>query len=120
MEEQPGCVDDRRLRSVPSGGTLCCRTGAHCILIRPTPRDFDLFRAIDRGPLTVRQLLKLSATFSSPFHSERYLQARLYLLTQAGLLRRGAYATTDPSVLYYYTLSPESSRHRRRPRRRTA
>lgn len=78
--------------------------------LRVNPRDLDLFRALDRGPLTVRQLLKLSSTFALPFSSERYLQTRLLQLAQAGLVRRGAYATTEPSILYYYTLSPESSR----------
>ncbi len=39
-----------------------------------TPRDRDLFQALDRSPLTIRQLLKLSTTFAYPFTTERRVQ----------------------------------------------
>jgi hypothetical protein len=75
-----------------------------------THRDLDLFRALARGPLTVRQVLKLSQTFSAPFPSTRRLQRRLHTLALAGLLRQWWYATEGPGGSAYYTLSPESAR----------
>ncbi|MFO0967868.1 MAG: replication-relaxation family protein [Gemmataceae bacterium] len=75
-----------------------------------TPRDLDLFRALARGPLTVRQVLKLSPTFSAPFPSTRRLQRRLHTLATAGLIRKWWYATQGPGGAAYYTLSPESAR----------
>src|SRR5213593_997136 len=71
-----------------------------------TPRDRDLFRALDRCPLTVRQLLKLSATFSYPFTTERRVQERLHRLVAAGRVRRWTYATAGQGALSYYTLAP--------------
>lgn len=71
-----------------------------------TPRDVDLFQALDRTPLTVRQLLKLSATFAYPFTTERRVQERLHRLTAAGRVRRWRYATAGQGALGYYTLSP--------------
>jgi len=55
-----------------------------------TARDEDMLRAIDRCPLTVRQLRALSSTFSMEFGSDRRLQDRLAQLTHAGLLSRPA------------------------------
>src|SRR6266436_5899805 len=52
-----------------------------------TPRDRDLFAALDRGPLTVRQLLTLSVTFAYPFTTERRVQERLQKLCAAGRVR---------------------------------
>ncbi len=77
---------------------------------RITLRDIDLFAAIDRSPLTVRQLRAISRSFPSPFGSDRRMQDRLVQLTRAGLLRRFRYATTEGIGQYYYTLSPESYR----------
>src|SRR6266581_3741514 len=71
-----------------------------------TPRDLDLFQALDRCPLTVRQLLKLSATFIYPFTTERRVQERLHRLSAAGRVRRWRYATAGQGALSYYTLSP--------------
>src|SRR6267142_4637579 len=70
-----------------------------------TPRDIDLFQALDRCPLTVRQLLKLSATFVYPFTTERRVQERLHRLCAAGRVRRWLYATAGRGALSYYTLS---------------
>lgn len=78
--------------------------------IRLTYRDMDLFTALERCPLTVRQIQKLSVTFHSSYSSERRLQDRLMLLTRADLLRRYRYAATDAPGRYYYTLSPGSYR----------
>ena len=89
---------------------LSFRISDRSILVRAHPARSRRFPRCRPWSAHRRQLLKLSATFPSPFHSERRLQDRLHLLTQAGFLRRGAYATIEPSILYYYTLSPESSR----------
>ncbi|MBI1832253.1 MAG: replication-relaxation family protein [Planctomycetes bacterium] len=75
-----------------------------------TPRDLDLFEALDRCPLTVRQLLKLSATFAYPFTTERRVQERLQCLGAAGRVRRWRYATAGQGALSYYTLTPLSYR----------
>src|SRR5712691_6277490 len=71
-----------------------------------TPRDRDLFQALGRCPLTVQQLLKLSATFVYPFTTERRVQERLHRLCAAGRVRRWRYATAGQGALSYYTLSP--------------
>src|SRR5689334_18304093 len=71
-----------------------------------TPRDLDLFHALERTPLTVRQLLKLSATFAYPFTAERRVQERLQQLCAAGRVRRWIYSTAGQGALSYYTLSP--------------
>src|SRR5229473_569115 len=71
-----------------------------------TPRDQDLFQALDRCPLTVRQLLKLSKTFGHCFTTERRVQERLQRLCAAGRVRRWRYATAGQGSLSYYTLTP--------------
>ncbi len=71
-----------------------------------TPRDLDLFEALDRCPLTVRQLLKLSCTFAYPFTTERRVQERLQCLVAVGRVRRWPYATAGQGALSYYTLTP--------------
>jgi hypothetical protein len=73
-----------------------------------TPRDRDLFEALDRCPLTVRQLLKLSVTFTYPFTTERRVQERLQHLCAAGRVHRWLYATAGQGALSYYTLTPLS------------
>lgn len=71
-----------------------------------TPRDRDLFQALDRCPLTVRQLLALSPTFAYPFTTERRVQERLHRLCAAGRVRRWPYATAGRGALSYFTLTP--------------
>ncbi len=73
-----------------------------------TARDLDLFQALDRCPLTIRQLLKLSKTFIAPFCSERRLQDRMAQLHRADLVRRFRYASVERLGQFAYTLSPES------------
>jgi hypothetical protein len=73
-----------------------------------TARDYEIVRAIERCPLTVRQLRALSLTFSSRFGSDRRLQDRLARLTGAQLLRRFRYAATEGSGPFYFMLSAES------------
>ena len=75
-----------------------------------TLRDIDLFAAVERCPLTVRQLRALSVTFRSSFGSDRRLQDRVAILTEAGLLNRFRYAAAEVAGQYYYTLTPESYR----------
>src|ERR1051325_7529379 len=76
--------------------------------VKLTARDEEILRALDRGPLTVRQLRRLSSTFAAEFGSDRYVQTRLAQLTRAGLLRRFRYASLCGSGQFYYTLTPES------------
>ena len=71
-----------------------------------TPRDIDILRALERSPLTVRQLLKLSETFAYPFTTERRAQERLRQLCAAGRLRRWFYATARQAAVSYFTLTP--------------
>lgn len=71
-----------------------------------TPRDIGLLSALERSPLTVEQLLKLSATFAYPFTTDRRVQERLQRLVAAGRVRRWLYATAGRGALSYYTLSP--------------
>lgn len=56
------------------------------------PRDIEILSSIDRCPLTVQQLLKLSQTFARPFGSCADLRRRLRILGQAGLLSHWPYA----------------------------
>jgi hypothetical protein len=63
-----------------------------------TPRDIEILLALDRCPLTVRQLLKLSETFRQQrFTSPRSVQERLQKLRDAGWVRRWPYATASRS-----------------------
>jgi len=68
-----------------------------------TSRDIEILVALDRCPLTVEQLLKLSATFeSNPFTSPRSVQERLQKLCAAGWVRRWRYATTTRGAAPHY------------------
>lgn len=87
-------------------GKLSMQVMASTPLILTTPRDMDLLAALERSPLTVQQLLKLSATFAYPFTSERRVQERLQRLVIAGRIRQWFYATAGRGALSYYTLSP--------------
>ena len=61
-----------------------------------TSRDIEILLALDRCPLTVRQLLKLSETFRQQrFTSPRSVQERLQKLHEAGWVRRWPYATAS-------------------------
>ena len=75
-----------------------------------TARDYAVLQAIERCPLTARQLRAHSVTFPMKFGSDRRLQDRLARLTRAGLLRRFRYAATEGSGQFYHTLSAESFR----------
>lgn len=74
-----------------------------------TVRDQDILLALDRCPLTARQLLKLSEAFAYPFPNERKVRARLQVLSRVWV-RRWHYATTSRGTLNYYTLSPNGHR----------
>lgn len=56
-----------------------------------TSRDLEILAALDRCPLTARQLTKLSATFDDPFPVERLLRRRLQQMVESGLVRRALY-----------------------------
>src|SRR4051812_19686576 len=70
-----------------------------------TPRDLEILTALDHCPLTASQLLKWSQTFAVPFGSERRIRERLFLLGEAGRLRRWPYATAGQGAPNYYPLS---------------
>lgn len=76
------------------------------LLTLPTPRDLEVFAALDRCPLTVTQLHKLSTTFASPFTTERKLRARLQTLAETGRVRRFQFAIAGRGTFNYYALSP--------------
>lgn len=57
-----------------------------------TARDIFLLRALDWGPKTARQLLKLSTTWSEPFIALRTIRQRLQYLSEARLLKTYRYA----------------------------
>ena len=72
------------------------------------PRDLNILAALDRTPLTIEQLLKLSRTFAVPFTSASRVRGRLQKLREAGWVRRWRYAAaTRGTPTDYYTLSPE-------------
>ena len=71
-----------------------------------TPRDRDLLAALERCPLTIQQLLRLSVTFAYPFTTERRVQERLQRLTAVGRVHRWLYATAGQGMLSYFTVSP--------------
>src|SRR5258708_6091605 len=87
-ERQPGCVDPAGIAGcAPSifffglaRGTVPFCTGTPFLPVRPTPRDLDILIALDRCPLTVAQIFKLSEIFSIPFTTIRRVQERLGLL----------------------------------------
>jgi hypothetical protein len=58
-----------------------------------TGRDLEVLTALDRTVLTAGQLLKLAATFTHPFGSERMVRERLAALGSAGWVQAGRYAT---------------------------
>lgn len=66
------------------------RTSPHHLI---TARDIEILTALDRSPLTVQQLMKISRTFQQPFYSERRVQERLRVLCSTGRVRRWWYAT---------------------------
>ena len=75
------------------------------------PRDIDILSAIDRCPLTVQQLLKLSQTFEHPFTSSGDLRRRLRILTKASLLSHWTYAiATAGRCPEYFKLSRDGYR----------
>lgn len=71
-----------------------------------TERDLEILAALDKSPLTSRQLLKLSITFSRPFTDERRVRERLQVLTESDRVRRWPYATAGRGSPNYYLLSP--------------
>lgn len=60
-----------------------------------TERDLEILAALDRSPLTIEQLLKVSRAFPEPFASESRVRGRLQALRQAGWVRRWQYATVS-------------------------
>lgn len=72
------------------------------ILIGITQRDAEILAALDRCPLTVRHILKLSRTFSLPFRTPRRVQERLHILVGRGLLRNFQFFLPGLGTSNYY------------------
>lgn len=71
-----------------------------------TPRDVEILAALDRTPLTGKQLLKISRMFALPFGSERMVRERLHALCVAGWVRADHYAVASRgSSPKYYQLT---------------
>lgn len=75
-----------------------------------TPRDIDIFQALDRCPLTTQQLLKISQTFVIPFTNERKVRARMQILHEAGRVNCWPLAVAGRGMPNYYTLSRKGYR----------
>ena len=74
-------------------------------------RDIDLFTALDRCPMTARQLCRLSVTFSRPFPAEDNLRRRMRKFTAAGLIKSFPYAiASEGRTPNYYKLTKEGYR----------
>lgn len=59
------------------------------------PRDVEVLGALERCPLTVAQLCRLSRTFITPFSDANNLRRRLRSLRQAGLVKSWPYAVAS-------------------------
>lgn len=69
-------------------------------------RDFEVFTALDRCPLTANQLRRLSATFKTPFKNEHLLRRRLRKLISVGLVKKFSYAIASAGrTPSYYKLT---------------
>ncbi|TWT60986.1 replication-relaxation family protein [Rubinisphaera italica] len=75
------------------------------------PRDNQILMALDRCPLTVSQLMKLSATFESRFTDPSNLRRRLRALSKCGFIKSWRYGfATDGQPPKYFKLSREGFR----------
>ncbi len=76
-----------------------------------TPRDNAIYAALERGPHTAEQLLKVSQTWTEPFTSDRCVRLRMQKLTAAGRVRQSWYAIAGPGGSpAYYQLTLEGYR----------
>jgi len=76
-----------------------------------TERDIDIFRSLERTPLTPEQLFRLGATFPEPFPTLNRVRRRLQSLAGVGQVRGWRYATTGQgSGPLYYKLTLDAYR----------
>lgn len=74
-------------------------------------RDLDLLTALDRCPMTARQLCQLSVTFDQPFSDEGNLRRRLRTFASADIVKKFPYAiASDGRTPNYYKLTREGYR----------
>ena len=66
------------------------------------PRDIELLTALDRCPLTVAQLCRLSQTFEQPFGNEHLLRRRLRRLAKSELVRSWPYEVASLGRSQHY------------------
>ena len=57
-----------------------------------TARDLEMLAALDYGPLTAKQLVKLSTTWPEPFPSRRLVRERMQKLAESKLVTSDRYA----------------------------
>lgn len=75
------------------------------------PRDIELLQALDRCPLTVAQLLRISNTFASPFRDIGNLRRRMRALHDAGFVNWWRYAVaSEGQSPKYFKLSRDGYR----------
>lgn len=75
------------------------------------PRDLRILTALDRCPLTVAQLLRLSVTFVAPFTSASALRRRLRRLAHDGVVKCWPYAVaTEGRSPNYFRLGRDGYR----------
>ena len=75
------------------------------------PRDIEILHALDRCPLTVKQLLVLSRTFVTPFVDANNLRRRLRRMSHAGYVNSWPYAVaTDGRSPRYFRLGRDGYR----------
>ena len=75
------------------------------------PRDIELLTALDRSPMTARQLCRLSETFAAPFADEDNLRRRMRTLADAELVNKFPYAIAcDGRSPSYYKLTQQGYR----------
>lgn len=75
------------------------------------PRDIEILSALDRCPLTVNQLLRLSETFETPFRDNGNLRRRLRRLAAGGYVNSWPYAVaSDGRSPQYFRLARDGYR----------
>ena len=60
-----------------------------------TVRDLEMLAALDYGPLTAKQLVKLSTTWRKPFPQRRLVRERMQRLAESKLVTSDRYAILD-------------------------
>lgn len=101
------------MRKVEADGSIelmSPSTTSSCRILA-TDRDLAVLEALDRVPLTVRQLAFLSSTWPQPFTTTQKARERLRELAAAGLVRYWPYARfTAGQPEFYFKLTADGFR----------